>query len=248
MSPAESVRLTAAWGSGAAHLQDRPRNRPAIVIRRRMNAAPMPPSQKQLRLLVVSGNLALLRGHYDEVIASLARAGVDVRIRYVKENLFDPAEYAAAFQSKGLDVSVERLPRPARRPADFLSLRLRQLGNVLRFSHPDYAGRTVLSERALLKTDPGVQRWGKRLRRLGNRRSAAAARFPRPHRIVAPGAGVCARAGRTRTSRRDRCGTRDPRPGAGRFSEGGSRGRHTDCELGAELGQPDKQGSHALHP
>jgi hypothetical protein len=142
-----------------------------------MSAAPMPPSHKQLRLLVVSGNLALLRGHYDEVIASLARAGVEVRIRYVKENLLDPAEYAAAFQSNGLEVSVERLPRVARRPADFLSLRLRQLGNVLRFSHPDYAGRTVLSERALLKTGPGVQRWGKRLRRLGNGRSTAAARF-----------------------------------------------------------------------
>jgi hypothetical protein len=156
------------------------------VIRKRKNAAPTPPSHKQLRLLVVSGNLALLRGHYDEVIASLARAGVDVRIRYVKENLLDPAEYAAAFQRKGLKVSVERLPRVARRPADSLSLRLRELGNVLRFSHPDYAGRTVLSERALLKTGPGVRRWGKRLRHLGNGRSAAAARVLRSVESVLP--------------------------------------------------------------
>jgi hypothetical protein len=136
----------------------------------------MPGTPNQRRLLVVASNLALLRAHYQDVIIALARSGVAVRIRYVKENLLDPEEFRAGFREAGVDVTVDPLPRFARRPADLFALRLRELGNILRFSHPDYTGRTVLSERALLKTAPGSQRWGQRLRHLGPRASARAAR------------------------------------------------------------------------
>jgi len=135
------------------------------------------PVTSRPRLLIVTGNLALLRGHYQDVIMGLARSGLDVRIRYIKENLLDPEEFQEVFRAAGLDVSVVPLPRHRRTQAELLGVRLRELGNILRFSHPDYAGRTVLSERALLKTGPGVRRWGRRLRRLGAQRSAMIGRL-----------------------------------------------------------------------
>ncbi len=149
---------------------------PATALRagereRRVHVASRP------RLLIVTGNLALLRGHYQDVIMGLARAGVDVRIRYIKENLLDPDEFQEVFRAAGLDVSVVGLERHKRTRAELLAVRLRELGNILRFSHPDYEGRTVLSERALLKTGPGVRRWGRRLRRLGMRRSSMLGRL-----------------------------------------------------------------------
>jgi hypothetical protein len=138
-------------------------------------------ASRQRRLLIVSGNLALLRGHYQDVITALARAGVDVRIRYIKEHLHDPAKFEAAFRDAGVEVDVSQLPRerprPVRRPGELLALRLRQLGNILRFSHPDYTGRTVLSERALQKTGASARRWGRRIRRLGSRRATRIARL-----------------------------------------------------------------------
>jgi hypothetical protein len=57
-----------------------------------------------------------------------------------------------------------------------LALRLREVGNILRFSHPDYTGRTVLSERALVKVGAASRRWGRRIRRIGSRRAARIAR------------------------------------------------------------------------
>jgi hypothetical protein len=146
---------------------------------------------RQRRLLIVSGNLALLRGHYENVITALARAGVDVRIRYIKEHLHDPAEFERAFRAAGVEVDVSRLPRqkprPVRRPAELLALRLREIGNILRFSHPDYTGRTVLSERALVKTGASSRRWGRRIRRMGSRRAMRVGRwFAEIERLLPP--------------------------------------------------------------
>ena len=128
------------------------------------------------RLLVVSGNLSLLHGHYRDVIADLAAAGVDVRIRYIKETQLDPAEFQSVFQAMGVTIDVAQLPRQVREPPAELGLRLRELGNILRFLHPDYAGRTVLSDRSLEKVAPGARRWGRRLRRLPPSAAALVAR------------------------------------------------------------------------
>jgi hypothetical protein len=144
----------------------------------------MASGDRNLRLLIVSGNLALLRGHYQEVITALARAGVDVRIRYINEKLLDPEEFAESFRAAGADVDIDRLPRVERHGADALGLRLRELGNILRYTHPDYAGRTVLAERALLKTGPAVRRWGARITRTGARAPAIARRVAWIERAV----------------------------------------------------------------
>ncbi|MDX6466249.1 MAG: hypothetical protein QOI27_1289 [Gaiellaceae bacterium] len=128
------------------------------------------------RLLIVTGNLSLLQGHYDPVIVGLARAGVEVSIRYIKEKQLDPAEYAASLAAAaGVEVPVRKVARDKRGPADRLALRLRELGNTLRYTHPDYSGRTVLSERSLEKIDPGVRRWSRRIRRLDPRLGARVA-------------------------------------------------------------------------
>ena len=127
------------------------------------------------RLLIVTGNLSLLRAHYDPVIVALAAQGVDVSIRYYKETQLDPDEYAASLAVAGADVPVRKLPRERRKPADRLALRLRDLGNTLRYTHPDYAGKTLLSERSLEKIDPGVRRWSRRIRRLPPRLASAVA-------------------------------------------------------------------------
>jgi hypothetical protein len=124
------------------------------------------------RLLIVSSNLELLRGHYQDVITRLAESGVEVNIRFFKESLLDPEEFEARFRDAGLAVRVQREPKQIRRASDRFALRLRELGNILRFAHPDYAGRTVLAERAVDKTTPGVQRCWRWLRRLGTRGTA----------------------------------------------------------------------------
>jgi hypothetical protein len=130
------------------------------------------------RLSIVTGNLSLLRAHYDPVIVALAADGVEVSIRYYKETQLDPDEYAAGLAAAaGAEVRVRRLPREKRRKAaDRLALRLRELGNTLRYTHPDYAGKNVLSERSLEKIDPGVRRWSRRIRRLPAPAAAAVAR------------------------------------------------------------------------
>jgi hypothetical protein len=129
------------------------------------------------RLLIVTGNLSLLRAHYDPVIVALAAQGVEVSIRYYKETQLDPDEYVAVLAEAGAPVDVRLLPREKRRKAaDRLALRLRDLGNTLRYTHPDYSGKNVLSERSLEKIEPGVRRWSRRIRRLPAPFAAAAAR------------------------------------------------------------------------
>lgn len=128
------------------------------------------------RLLIVTGNLSLLRGHYDPVIVALARAGVDVSIRFYKETQLDPEEYASSLAEAGAVVTARKMAREKREPADRLALRLRDIGNTLRYTHPDYAGKTILSERSLEKIEPGVRRWSLRIRRLPPQLAALVAR------------------------------------------------------------------------
>jgi hypothetical protein len=128
------------------------------------------------RLLIVTGNLSLLRAHYDPVIVALAAQGVDVSIRYYKETQLDPEEYAASLAAAGADVLLRKMAGEKRNAADRLALRLRDIGNTLRYTHPDYAGKTILSERSLEKIEPGVKRWSRRIRRLPPSLAAVVAR------------------------------------------------------------------------
>jgi hypothetical protein len=147
------------------------------AARRLSSADRSSPAQPPLRLLVVTGNLALLRGHYEGVITRLVRAGVHVSIRYLKDSSLSVAEYSATLREQGVEIDARAAPRRSRRPSDVFALRLRELGNILRYSHPDYAGKVVLAERALEKTGAGAQFWGRAIRRLGPRLAMRVARL-----------------------------------------------------------------------
>ena len=121
------------------------------------------------RLLIVSRDLALLRGHYEDVIVNLVQAGVDVRVRYIHEQGLSAAEYSTALAIRGAGVSLAPLARHKPVGGDLLALRLRQLVNLLRFSHPDYRGRDWLREVKFSRAAPGPRRWALRLGRLGGR-------------------------------------------------------------------------------
>lgn len=128
------------------------------------------------RLLIVSGNLALLRGHYEGVIGGLVAAGVGVSIRYLSESGGLSADaYRQTLRDAGIVAEVERI-KPLRFPAALLAVRLRELGNILRYTHPDYDGKEVLSERAYQKTGSTASALGRRIRRMPPERAARAAR------------------------------------------------------------------------
>ena len=97
---------------------------------------------RPLRLLIVAGNLALLRGHYEGVIARLVQDGVAVSVRYLRDTALGVEEYRDTLRKAGIEIAVAAVPRHRRGPADLFALRLREVGNILRFSHPDYTGRT----------------------------------------------------------------------------------------------------------
>ncbi len=130
---------------------------------------------KQPRLLVITSNIALLQWHYDGIIAALASAGVHLSIRYAKEKWLTADEYRAMLERGGAQVSVRALPAAAEDRGETLALRLRRLGNVLRYTHPDYARRTALRVRAFEGAEPDVQRWARRIARLGPRAASAIA-------------------------------------------------------------------------
>jgi hypothetical protein len=161
-------------GNSDAAIETRPARPGARVLRAVTVGDPQPAPPP--RLLIVTGNLSLLRGHYEGVIVGLVQAGVHVSVRYLKEGALSLEEYRATLSEAGVDVDVRAAPRRGRRPADVFGLRLRELGNILRYAHPDYAGKVVLAERALEKTGAAARFWGRRIRRLGPRRAAAAAR------------------------------------------------------------------------
>ena len=119
------------------------------------------------RLLVVTRDLALLRGHYEDVLALLATSGVAVRIRYLNEQGLTAESFASIMRARGAEVFLEPLARPKRGAGDRLALRLRQLTNLLRFSHPDYRNRDWLREIKFVRAAPGPRRWAERLGRTG---------------------------------------------------------------------------------
>jgi hypothetical protein len=126
------------------------------------------------RLLIASRNLFLLRAHHDDTIVALARAGVRVSIRYESQKQLDADTYRESLLRRGCDVRVAPLPRDLRpsradnRPGDLLAFRLRQLGNLLRYYHPDYRDREWVRERWFPRTPPGPRLWARRIGRLGS--------------------------------------------------------------------------------
>ena len=121
------------------------------------------------RLLIASRNLALLRAHYEDVIVALVEAGAEVSVRFVNEKGLNAEDYRRTLVRRGCDVRVSPLPPFDRSHGDLLTLRLRELANLLRFYHPDYRGRDWLRDSKFDKAAPGPLRWARRLGRLGSR-------------------------------------------------------------------------------
>jgi hypothetical protein len=147
------------------------------------------------RLLIVAYTLASLRAHYDDVIANLVDAGVHVSIRYVNERGLSADDYATSLARRGCTVEVNPLRRYKKRDRhDRLPLRLRELVNLLRFSHPDYRGREWLRNVKLARATrsaPGPRRWARRLARLGRRPGLAAMRLASSiERLLPPSEGA----------------------------------------------------------
>jgi hypothetical protein len=126
------------------------------------------------RLLVLSRDLVTLRGHYEDVIVALREAGVAVSIRYSRDSDLSAADYESTLRARGCDADVAVLPRPGLDDAARLALHLRQLSNLLRYSHPDYRGRDWLRDGRFEKATPGVLRWTNRIHALGSRAALGA--------------------------------------------------------------------------
>jgi hypothetical protein len=121
------------------------------------------------RLLVVSRNLALLRGHYEDVIAALIDDGVEVHIRFLNDRGLSASDYRQNLAETGRSVRVAPLPKARRAPPELVGLRLRQLANLLRFYHPDYRdGGIWLREQRFAGAPAGPRRWARRIGRLGS--------------------------------------------------------------------------------
>jgi ubiquinone/menaquinone biosynthesis C-methylase UbiE len=129
------------------------------------------------RLLIVTRGLATLRTHYEDVIAALAEAGVEVSIRFIREKRLTAEDYRQTLFRRGCDVQLNRLPPDKREPGALVALRLRQLGNLLRYYHPDYRGSGWLRDYWFSKAPPGPARWARRLGRLGGRPAMLATRL-----------------------------------------------------------------------
>jgi hypothetical protein len=136
-----------------------------------MSASRLPAmtDHRRRRLLIVSRDLALLRGHYEDVIASLYERGVDVHVRYLHDKGLSVDSYREALAGRDCTVDVAPLPLIQRDDSELFALRLRQLANLLRFSHRDYQGRDWLRETKFDRAAPGPRRWARRLGRLGMR-------------------------------------------------------------------------------
>jgi hypothetical protein len=129
------------------------------------------------RLLIASRDLALLRGHYEDVIVALVQSGVRVKIRYLNDKGLSAESYTESLLRRGCTVGVERIRPTKPDPRDRLALRLRQLANLLRFYHRDYRRRDWLREIKFDRAPAGPRRWARRVGRLGSRPSLLAIRL-----------------------------------------------------------------------
>jgi hypothetical protein len=124
-------------------------------------------SARTRRLLIVSKNLASLRGHYEGVIVAFAHVGVHVGIRYSNDKGLAADQYRETLLRRDCRVALHRIPSLGRDPGDLLALRVRQLASLLRFYHPDFRERGALRAR-VVKAAAGPQRWALRVGRLGS--------------------------------------------------------------------------------
>jgi len=121
--------------------------------------------------------MSLVDGHYRDVLARLSRRGVRISIYYRKQKWLDVDEFRTALEEAGVTATLGALPASAHDSVEGLGLHLRELGNVLRYAHPDYEGMTNLTERSFEKKSPGVQRWARRFMWMGRRPAHIAARI-----------------------------------------------------------------------
>ena len=128
---------------------------------------------RALRLLIVTRDLLPMRRHYEDVIAALGDAGVDVSIRYTHDAGLSAQDYERTLRDRGCSATVAGLPR-GRGDHYRLALHLRQLANLLRFSHPDFRGRDWVRDIKFERAAPGPLRWAHRIERLGSRVALAA--------------------------------------------------------------------------
>jgi hypothetical protein len=126
-------------------------------------------SDRPQRLLIAARHLGLLRQHYAGVLDELLESGVEIAV--VCESDSTAADAAALVAGRpGLRlVGILRTPRGL---GPELVLRLRQLVDVLRYRHPDYAESSWLSERVHEAAPPGLRRWLDPIRPLGWRAAA----------------------------------------------------------------------------
>jgi hypothetical protein len=114
---------------------------PGVTLQPDLGAERDSPARKR-RLLIVSRNLASLRGHYEDVIVALAHAGVRVSIRYWNDKGLAADQYRETSLRTGLRCCAASNPVASEAiPGDLLALQLRQLASLLRFYHPDFGER-----------------------------------------------------------------------------------------------------------
>jgi hypothetical protein len=158
------------------------------------------------RLLIVTRNLVTLRSHFEDVITTLGRAGVDISIHYRYTTYLGPDEYRETLLRRGCEVTLTPLAKERRVTRDRLGLRLRYLANALRFYHEDYRGRANLRESKLEKAartgaGPAVATWARRLGRLGSSTAQASIRLAAAvDRLLPPEASTSARVAEERPS------------------------------------------------
>jgi hypothetical protein len=138
----------------------------------------------------VSRNLALLRGHYEDVLVLLMADGVQVSIRFLNDEGLSADDYADALAQRGCEVRLAPLQRGKRAAPEHFALRLRQFANLLRFYHPDYRdGGAWLREQKFSRAAVGPRRWARRIGSFGGGPASVALRLARvTDRMLPPGA------------------------------------------------------------
>ena len=128
--------------------------------------------RRPFRLLVITRDLLPLRRHYEDVFAALGEAGVAISIRYTHDAGLGVSEYERTLRARNCSADVAQLPR-GRGDHYRLAVNLRQLSNLLRFSHPDFRGRDWVRDIKWDRAAPGPLRWASRIERLGSRAALA---------------------------------------------------------------------------
>ena len=112
------------------------------------------------RVLLVARHIGLLRQHYAAVVDALLAEGIELVVVYESSAGSESDEVALLAGRDGISVAGILRTQPG--IAGDLSLRLRQLVDVLRYQHPDYVDSSWLGERVHAAAAPGCAAgWGR---------------------------------------------------------------------------------------